>query len=83
MKKTRTNSAINKAPTYLTTRTLAERWGLAEVTLRSWRCHGGGPPYIQPSGERGKALYSLADIVEWESLHRSSPSTTKKRKAGR
>lgn len=51
---------------YLTTGQLAERWKISENTIRNWRHRGTGPRYFKPSGRRGKTLYRLSDIIEWE-----------------
>lgn len=50
---------------YLTSTELAERWRMKEASLRNMRWRGKGPRYIQ-RGERGKVLYKVADIEEYE-----------------
>ena len=55
----------------LTTRDLASRWKMKPGTLRTWRARGTGPRYFRPNGERGSVRYKLAEIVEWEKVHRS------------
>lgn len=46
------------------------KWSPA--TLRGWRLRGKGPPFIKPSGPRGKALYSLDALNAW--LRGSAPT---------
>lgn len=51
---------------FLTTNQLAVRWKMSASTLRNWRFNGTGPPYLKPGGVRGKALYRVSDIEQWE-----------------
>lgn len=60
---------MTEQSTYLTTAELAQRWKISANTIRNWRFRSAGPRYFKPAGERGKALYALADILEWERLH--------------
>jgi hypothetical protein len=39
--------------------------GYAPATFRAWRLRGGGPPYEQPEGPRGKAFYWTSDLEKW------------------
>ena len=49
--------------THLTSRELAARLNVNDVTLRGWRMKGGGPAYIK----LGRAVrYPLRLVVEWE-----------------
>lgn len=52
----------------LTTRELAARWRVAVQTLKNDRCAGRGPAFIRVN--RGRVIYPLADILEWEATHR-------------
>lgn len=52
----------------LTTRELAARWRIAIQTLKNDRCAGRGPAFVRVN--RGRVLYPLADILEWEATHR-------------
>lgn len=52
--------------TWLTTADLAARWRVSVKTVRGWRFRRSGPRYFKPNGQRGKALYDLADILAWE-----------------
>lgn len=57
---------MTDAPNYLTTAELAQRWRVSVKTVRGWRFRKVGPPFFKPNGDRGKALYRLSDIIEWE-----------------
>jgi DNA-binding transcriptional MerR regulator len=47
----------------LTTKQLAERWGITERTLRLWRAVRYGPKWMK----MGKAVrYRLEDVQRWE-----------------
>jgi DNA-binding transcriptional MerR regulator len=47
----------------LTTKQLAERWGITERTLRLWRAARYGPKWMK----MGKAVrYRLEDVQRWE-----------------
>ena len=47
---------------YLSTQQLANRLGLAKITLAIWRCEGRGPRY-RKLGSR--VLYDARDVSEW------------------
>lgn len=52
----------------LSTKQLAERWGLSEGTLRNWRMMNKGPRFIRIGrGKRGQVRYKIEAIVKWES----------------
>lgn len=68
--------------TYLTTADLATRWSMSANTIRNWRFRGLGPRFFKPAGDRGKALYKLADVLAWEAARTTGgddpyPHTTK------
>jgi hypothetical protein len=47
----------------LTSKQLAERWGIREGTLRNWRYQGVGPAFMKV----GRSIrYRLADVVYHE-----------------
>lgn len=48
--------------TYLTSREMAAKMRVAEVTLRQWRMKREGPPFVQ-FGRR--ILYPLSQFVAW------------------
>jgi predicted site-specific integrase-resolvase len=49
--------------TKLTTKELAEREGVALVTVYKWNDRGTGPRY---TSTRGRISYDLADVIAWE-----------------
>lgn len=51
---------------HLTTMDLANRLNLKPQTIRLWRMIGQGPRYIRLGGLRGRVLYRLGDVEEWE-----------------
>lgn len=52
---------------YLTTKQLADRWGMSEGTLRNWRYENKGPSYQSlGDGQRAIIIYDLGDIKEYE-----------------
>lgn len=54
---------------FLTTKQLANRWGVHEGTLRNWRSKKLGPPYYKMgTGAAGKTTvqYKLDDVVAYE-----------------
>ena len=54
----------------LTTEQLAIRWHMAIRSLENWRnSDRPHPPYMKPSGARGRVLYRLADVLKWEKQH--------------
>lgn len=51
----------------LTTKELADRWGIHPGTLRTWRSEGTGPVYIKlGEGQTSRVFYCLEDIKEFE-----------------
>ena len=58
------------SPKYLSTKDLAERWVMADETLRRWRSEGRGPAFIKIEGV---VRYLLSDIEKIE-----KQNTTKK-----
>lgn len=51
----------------LTSKQLAERWGLSEGTLRNWRVLGTGPKFIKLGKKQNAAVrYGLAAIKSFE-----------------
>ncbi len=52
----------------LTTRQLAERWGVAQDTLRVHRHNGNGPAWYRVP--TGGIRYRLADVQIYEDTHR-------------
>ena len=46
----------------LTTAKVAEKLGLAEITVRKWRISGRGPRYVRCVG---RVRYRQADIEAW------------------
>lgn len=52
---------------FLTTKELAIRWRTLEQSIRRARSRGGGPRYIRMgTPPRGRVLYLLKDVEEWE-----------------
>ncbi len=49
----------------LTTRELAARWGVSELTLKDYRAKKKGPPYIKFK-HNGRVVYQLTDIERFE-----------------
>jgi hypothetical protein len=49
---------------FLTTKQLAERWGMAHRTLENWRQRKIGPRYLKL--EHGAIRYAIADIANYE-----------------
>ena len=49
---------------FLTTRDLAQRWGMSPVAVRAMRYRGGGPEFIHLSERRIR--YRLAAVIEFE-----------------
>lgn len=59
--------AFETKPPYLTTEELADRLRRSPGTIANWRSQGQGPRFLRPSGgKRGRILYRLDDIDEWE-----------------
>lgn len=52
---------------FLTAEELAKRWRINVRTLENWRTSGRPhPPYTKPTGKRGRVLYRLAEVEQWE-----------------
>lgn len=49
----------------LTTRELATRWEVSELTLKDYRAKKKGPPYIKFK-HNGRVVYQLTDIERFE-----------------
>ena len=50
----------------LTTKELAELFGLNPQTLRVWRANGDGPPYVKfGDDQRGRCRYDAAKVEAW------------------
>lgn len=62
----RSNSE-RSAPTYLTTRELAERWRVSGRTLERWRADRYGPGWVWIGGS---IRYRFADVLAYEAAHR-------------
>ena len=54
---------MERSDTYLNTKELADRWGLSETTLRTWRIRGFGPGYLKIGK---KVLYRVDAVLAWE-----------------
>ncbi|WP_069630126.1 helix-turn-helix transcriptional regulator [Streptomyces niveus] len=50
-------------PQYLTSAEVAERYRIAESTIRYWRQIGYGPAYMKAGRQ---ARYSLAALAQWD-----------------
>lgn len=55
---------------YLSTRELAERWGMTTGAIRQMRNRGSGPRYFKPGGKNGKVRYAMDDVVAHEQNNR-------------
>ena len=55
---------MERSDTYLNTKELADRWGLSETILRTWRIRGFGPGYLKIGK---KVLYRVDAVLAWES----------------
>ena len=55
----------------VSTKELAEIWGLPESTLRYWRCAETGPPYVKVGG---RIRYDLADVENYVRANKRMPS---------
>ena len=51
---------------FLTAAELAERWGMSEKTLESWRSAGKGPEFVKIVGA---VRYRLTDVEKYETEH--------------
>ena len=49
---------------FLSPAELAERLGVTERILKTWRTTGDGPPFVK--GERKMTLYPVRELLEWE-----------------
>ena len=59
---------------FLTRSEAARRLGLSANTLASWQFRGKGPAYIRTGSQRGKTLYSVAELERWQRDHTIRPS---------
>lgn len=48
-----------------TTKEMAELCRCNEVTLRTWRHRGKGPPWYYANGQSGKVLYDAESYRKW------------------
>jgi hypothetical protein len=55
----------------VSTKELAEIWGVPESTLRYWRCAETGPPYVKLGG---RIKYDLADVELYVRANKRMPS---------
>lgn len=63
---------MNADETFLTTADLADRWGMAQQTLETWRMRGEGPPFVKlGKGTRAPVRYRLADVRDYEEQNRA------------
>lgn len=52
---------------WLTTRDLAKRWQMAEITIRHWRLKGIGPAFAKLGDAQNSPIrYRLVDIEQYE-----------------
>ncbi len=52
---------------HLSTRQLADRFGVQPQTIRVWRLKGYGPPYIRlGAGKSARVAYRIEDVKSWE-----------------
>jgi hypothetical protein len=56
--------------TYITEKSLAERWCLTPRTLRHWRYKKKGPPYYKIGGA---VRYKLEEVKKYEEEHLRQP----------
>ena len=61
----------NPSRRLVSTKELAEMWGLPESTLRYWRCAETGPPYVKVGG---RIRYDLADVENYVRANKRMPS---------
>lgn len=54
---------------WLTTAELATRWKMRPGTLQNWRSQGIGPRFFKSQGTKGRVLYRLTEIEEYEDRH--------------
>lgn len=56
-----------ESTTFLTTKQLAERWGMNPGSIERLRKQGTGPKFVKlTKGERGAVRYRLCDVIEHE-----------------
>jgi hypothetical protein len=55
----------------VSTKELSEIWGVAESTLRYWRCAEIGPTYVKLGG---RIKYDLADVERYVRANKRMPS---------
>jgi Helix-turn-helix domain len=55
----------------VSTKELSEIWGVAESTLRYWRCAEIGPAYVKLGG---RIKYDLADVERYVRANKRMPS---------
>jgi hypothetical protein len=63
---------MNDKKRWLTTKELANRWGLATNTLEQWRGRGKGPKWIK-FGKNGAVRYGSDDADEYEKENGRGP----------
>ena len=61
--RTRRRGATSPPDALLNQRQAASLIGVSERTLESWRCRGGGPPFVKIS--RRAVRYRRQDIDQW------------------
>ena len=65
---------------HLTTRELAERWGVHIRTLKRWRVKSEGPSYVKlGKGSHASILYKIKDIEDFETKSTVKPDETRGR----
>lgn len=55
---------VNGCERYLTSKQLAQRWGISEGTLRNYRWRGCGPAYVVLNGRTVR--YSVSGVERYE-----------------
>jgi len=64
-------SHVRNCRRLVSTKELAEMWGVPESTLRYWRCAEVGPPYVKLGG---RIKYDLADVELYVRANKRMPS---------
>jgi hypothetical protein len=64
-------SHVRNCRRLVSTKELAEMWGVPESTLRYWRCAELGPPYVKLGG---RIKYDLADVEIYVRANKRMPS---------
>ena len=64
-------SPVRNCRRLVSTKELAEMWGVPESTLRYWRCAEVGPPYVKLGG---RIKYDLADVEFYVRANKRMPS---------